>query len=93
VPDQSPYLLKPGQRLGVRVLYQGRPLPGATVMLTNLEFDRRPLDTQVSDRSGHVSFAPPRVGSWLVNVLWTRSIQGNPAADFDTTFSSLTFGY
>jgi hypothetical protein len=93
VPEKNPYALKMGEQLPVRVLYQGRPLAGATVMLTNLQFDGQPLQTKISDPSGHASFIVPHVGGWLVNVLWTRPIQNNPDADFDTTFSSLTFGF
>jgi hypothetical protein len=93
VPLKNPYALKVGERLPVQVLYQGRPLAGALVMLTNLEFDGRPLESYVTDRAGQTSFFVPQVGSWLVNVLWTKPIQGNPTADFDTTFSSLTFAY
>ena len=93
VPEKNPYTLKAGELLPVRVLYEGRPLAGALVMLTSLEFDGRPLEQKLTDGSGHASFFVPQVGSWLVNVLWTQPIQGNPNADFDTTFSSLTFAY
>jgi uncharacterized GH25 family protein len=93
VPLRDPYGLGPGERLPVQVLYEGRPLPGALVMLTNLEFDGHPVEQNLTDKSGQTSFFVPHVGSWLVNVLWTKPIQGNPDADFDTTFSSLTFAY
>jgi uncharacterized GH25 family protein len=93
VPLRNPYALGIGEQLPVQVLYQGHPLAGATVMLTNLEFDGQPLETKLSDRDGRAAFVVPRVGTWLVNVLWTQPIQNNPDADFDTTFSSLTFGY
>jgi len=93
VPEKDPHLLKVGEAMPVQVLYQGKPLAGATVMLTNLEFDSNPLETRISDRTGHASFLVPHVGTWLINVVWTRPIQNNPDADFDTTFSSLSFGY
>ena len=93
VPAISPYALKPGQLLPVQVLYQGRPLAGALVKLTNLEFDVRPVSTHLTDAAGHAQFEVPRTGDWLLNVIWTRPIKDNPNADFETTFSSLTFGY
>ena len=93
VPERNPYRLHPGEDFPVRVFYQGRPLAGATVMLTSLEFDSRAVATHLTDQNGRTAFDLPRVGTWLVNVLWTRPIQGNPGADFDTTFSSLTFGF
>jgi uncharacterized GH25 family protein len=93
IPEKNPYLLAPNEALPVQVLYEGKPLVGATVKLTNLDFDGRPLATQISDATGHASFSFPRIGPWLINVIWTKPIKGNPKADFDTTFSSLTFAY
>ncbi len=93
VPAISPYGLKPGQLLPVQVLFHGRPLAGALVKLTNLEFDVRPVSTHLTDASGRAQFEIPRTGDWLINVIWTQPIKGNPDADFETTFSSLTFGY
>ena len=93
VPSISPYALKPGQLLPVQVLYQGRPLAGALVKLTNLEFDVRPVSMHLTDATGHAQFQVPRTGDWLLNVIWTQPIKNNPNADFETTFSSLTFGY
>lgn len=93
VPERNPYALRPGERLPVRVIFEGRPLAGALVKLTNLDADQKPLATAITDRSGRTAFAVPRAGSWLLNVVWTKPIEGDPRADFDTTFSSLTFGY
>jgi uncharacterized GH25 family protein len=92
VPERDPYALSSDRRLPVRILSDGKPLAGAYVKLTNLEFDARPLEAARSDRNGRVTFQIPRVGSWLVNVIWTKPITA-PDADFETTFSSLSFGY
>jgi uncharacterized GH25 family protein len=92
VPLRNPYSLGPDHQLPVRILYEGRPLPGALVKLTSLEFDDKPLETARSDAGGRASFKVPQVGSWLVNVIWTKPV-ALPQADFLTTFASLTFGY
>ncbi len=93
VPERNPYALGPTRILPVRVLYKGRRLANATVKLTSLEFDARPVATLVSDASGRARFRVPAAGDWLLNVVWAEPISGDPKADFDTTFSSLTFGY
>ncbi len=93
VPEVNPYAVGAGQDLPVRVLLEGRPLPGATVMLNNLQFDGRPVQTVLTDAAGRAVFRFPRTGAWQLNVLWTRALKGNPKADFDTTFSSLTLGF
>lgn len=92
VPLRNPYSLAADHILPVQILYEGRPLAGALVKLTNLEFDQKPLRVMRSDARGRASFQVPQVGSWLVNVIWTKPIN-SPDADFLTTFSSLTFGY
>lgn len=93
VLERDPYTLPPGADLPVRVFYEGKPLAGGTVKLNNLDFDERPLATHVTDAAGRALFRVPRIGNWQLNVIWTKPIKGNPKADFETTFSSLTFGY
>ena len=93
VPEKNPYLLAPNDLLPVRIYYEGKPLAGSLVMLTNLEFDGRPLESHLSDKDGRAAFQVPRTGTWLVNVVWSKPIKGDPRGDFDTTFSSLTFAY
>lgn len=93
VPERNPYALDASRMLPVRVMYKGRRLVGATVKLTNLEFDAKPMATAITDRNGRVAFRVPASGEWLINVIWGEPVSGDPKADFDTTFSSLTFGY
>lgn len=92
VPLRNPYALGPDHKLPVQILFEGRPLAGALVKLTLLESDARPLQAARSDARGRVTFTIPQSGSWLVNVIWTKAIASRDA-DFQTTFSSLTFGY
>lgn len=93
VPQRNPYALAPTDPLPVQILYEGRPLAGALVKLNNLDFDARPIETHLSDARGMADFHPPRRGRWQLNVIWTKALTGNPKADFDTVFSSLTFGF
>ena len=93
VPQRNPYALSPTEVLPVQILYQGKPLAGALVKLNNLDFDARPIETHLTDAGGRTAFNPPRRGKWQLNVIWTKPIAGNPKADFETVFSSLTFGF
>ncbi|WP_188761512.1 DUF4198 domain-containing protein [Sandarakinorhabdus glacialis] len=92
VPQRNPYDLKPGEALPVTILYDGRPLSGATVKLNNLDFDARPIEEKLSNAAGQASFRVPLRGHWQLNVIWTRPTS-NPKADFETVFSSLSFGF
>jgi len=93
VPEANPYGVPRPSTVAVRVLYEGQPLAGGLVKLTNLEHDASPLETHRTDESGRVSFAMPDSGTWLVNVIWTKASPASDDTDFETVFSSLSFGF
>jgi len=90
VPLADPYT-RPA-RLPVRVLYEGRPLAGALVKLTDLANDVRPVAMLRTDAAGEASFEMPAKGDWRLAVVWTKALGPDEDADFETIFSSLTFG-
>ncbi len=92
VPGRDPTAPDFDMTLPVTILYEGQPLAGAFVKLTNLDFDARPVATAISDAHGAAVFKVPFKGLWQMNVVWTKPIR-DPKADFDTIFSSLTFGW
>lgn len=93
VPEANPYAIPRPAQLPVRVYYQGRPLAGALVKRIDLDNDATPAQTLRSDAAGRVRFSMPGGGRWLLAVAWTRPLVGNPQADFETVFSSLSFGW
>lgn len=93
VPDRNPYALNASRMLPVHVLYNGERLANATVMLTDVGHDSKPVSVAITDRAGRANFRIPVSGNWLLNVIWSEPLAGDPKFDFDTTFSSLTFGY
>lgn len=92
VPEQSPYMQPRPAALPIRVLYEGRPLQGALVKLTDLEHDETPFEMHRTDGNGRASFNMPRSGTWLLNVIWTKPLTDSDETDFETAFSSLSFG-
>jgi uncharacterized GH25 family protein len=92
VPEVSPYAAARGTGLPVRVFYEGRPLANALVKLTDLSDDAQPVETHRTDDTGRASFSVPNKGDWLLNVVWTKPLKGEPV-DFETVFSSLSFGF
>ena len=92
VPGRDPTAADFNMTLPVIIFYEGRPLAGAFVKLNNLDFDARPVATAISDGHGAAVFKIPFKGLWQMNVVWTKPIK-NPKAEFDTVFSSLTFGW
>jgi len=93
VPDLDPYANPVAKKLPVHVIYRGRLLAGALVKLTNLEHDANPVEMHVTDRAGRAIFNAPHSGNWLLNVIWTEIAPPTSDSDFETTFSSLSFGF
>lgn len=91
VPERNPYALRIGEQLPVRVYYLGAPLAGARITMTDLANDAQPVGARRTDRNGRAAF-PLRSGRWMLNVVWSRPIEGDARADYQTIFSSLTFG-
>lgn len=93
VPEVSPYAEPRPASLPVRVLYQGHPLGKALIKLTQLEHDASPFETHLTDAAGRAVFRMPSEGTWLLNVIWTEFLPSTRETDFETVFSSLSFGF
>ncbi|HEY0687042.1 MAG TPA: DUF4198 domain-containing protein [Steroidobacter sp.] len=93
VPERSPYAEPLAGELPVRVFFEGQPLAGALVKLTQLEHDAAPVEMRRTDSSGRASFSARGRGAWLLNVVWTKPAAASAEVDFETTFSSLSFGF
>ncbi len=90
-PETNPYALAPGTPLVLRVDWHGRPLAGASVVLEPLDGNQAHGTPVITDAAGQARFPAPTRGRWRANVVWTQPIT-HPRAEFDTVFSSLTFG-
>jgi uncharacterized GH25 family protein len=74
-------------------MYEGHPLAGALVKLTDLQNDIAPIETHLTDQGGRATFIMPTSGKWLLNVIWTKALPRSDETDFETVFSSLSFGF
>lgn len=92
VPEKNPYALAANEALPVRVYYLGRPLAGASVVLEPLHRAAGHGTPVITDAQGRAQVQFEKRGEWRLGVVWTQPIV-HPRADFDTIFSSLTFGY
>lgn len=92
VPEADPYASHRPARLPVQVIYEGRPLAGALVKLNDLDHDERPVAAHRTSAAGRAVFAMPPAGRWQMNVIWTEPLPRTRETDFETSFSSLSFG-
>lgn len=93
IPQVDPYAVPRPKSLPIQVLYKGHPLAGALVKLTDLHEDANPLEVHLTDAAGQATFTAPQRGAWLLNVIWTELAPQAEDTDFDTVFSSLSFGF
>lgn len=91
VPELDPSSLPRHALLPVRILFEGRPLPGALVKLTDLDAHARPVARGRTDEEGRALFRVPHDGRWLVHVVWAKRANPDRDFDFETSFSSLSF--
>lgn len=91
VPEINPYAEPRPAQLPVRVIFEGKPLPGALVKMSNPAGESQPA-TRITDGAGRAMFDMPSQGTWLLHVTWTKLLPSTDEADFDTVFASLTFG-
>jgi hypothetical protein len=92
VPERNPYALADGTPLPIRIFYRGLPLAGASVVMERLDGQTAHGAPAITNADGRVSFPLVKDGRWRVGVVWTQPIV-HPRAEFDTVFSSLTFGF
>lgn len=91
VPEKHPQALAADRDLPVRIVFNGQPLSGALVKLTNLDADAEPVAKLRTGNDGRVTIHIPKPGKWQLNVIWSVPLHNDPRADFATTFSSLAF--
>lgn len=104
VPEVNPYAEPRPRHLPVKVIFEGRPLAGALVKLASLERHARDekdekdekvegrREARLTDPAGRVEFPMPKDGSWRLTVVWTKPTPRADGAEFETLFSSLSFG-
>jgi hypothetical protein len=90
VPEADPYTMTPGDRMTVRLLYQGKPLAGALVMALDTVDAASPQQVR-SDAEGRATFTLPRPGSWLVKAVHMIRAPRDAGADWESFWASLTF--
>ena len=90
VSESSPYTLRAGEDLPVRLTYEGRPLSGALVVAMNRTNPMAKI-TSRTDNKGHVTLRLPQDGIWLVKAVHMVPAPAGSDADWASFWASLTF--
>jgi uncharacterized GH25 family protein len=92
VPLADPAGLRPGSRLPLRVLFEGKPLAGARVGVVSRQDGTISREKMVrTDRSGNASVTVDSGGDFLVRTTWMRPCAKCNDADYESFWSAMTF--
>jgi uncharacterized GH25 family protein len=90
VAERNPYLLRPGGRLPLRLLYRDRPIAGVLVVALN-QRERTARVAARSDRAGRVQLALAQAGPWLIKAVHMIPASSGATHEWDSFWASLTF--
>lgn len=90
VAETNPYRPGNDRRLRLRLLYQGKPLDGALVVLSNKAKPLAKLKAR-TDRDGRVEFSLPQTGVWLATSVHMIPAPFLSGYDWSSLWASLTF--
>jgi uncharacterized GH25 family protein len=93
VPQQNPYRLKPGDRLTVQCLVDGRPWAGKVIFAGGRRAggDRRlPAQRLVTDAEGRATVHVTAAGAWYVKFVAMTEV-ADAEANYESKWSTLSF--
>jgi uncharacterized GH25 family protein len=90
VAERSPALLRDGEALPVRLLYEGKPLAGALVVARSGADPDNKLALR-SDAQGRVLLPLSHPGAWMVKAVHMRPAAAGSGADWESLWASLSF--
>ena len=91
VPLQNPLSLSPGANLGVKVLFESKPLAGALLKAWHKRGGQTVMVRATTGADGIVKFDLPYAGPWMISVVHMVPVTGAPDIDWDSFWGSLTF--
>jgi len=59
----------------------------------SLDTDAGIIALKKTDAKGHVTFERPDSGNWMLHAVWSDPLEDTRQANYDTIFSSLSFGF
>jgi uncharacterized GH25 family protein len=90
VPQTTPYALRPGDALSLRVLHDGRPLPGVLVAASSAEVGVGIVRARTDD-DGSAMLRLNAGGAWLVSAVHLIPAGQDADVDWHSLWASLTF--
>ena len=91
VPNTNPLMMLPGDALGVRVVFDGKPLKGALLKAWHRRGGQTLIIRAKTAADGSAAFELPYAGPWMISVVHMVPVVGVKDIDWDSLWSNLTF--
>ena len=91
VPSNDPLLMKPGDALGLQVLFDDKPLAGALLKAWSRQGGQTLIIRAKTSVDGKATFNLPYAGGWMVSVVHMVPVKGVKDIDWDSLWGNLSF--
>ena len=91
LPMADPVAMQPGEKLGVRVEFDGKPLEGALLKAWHKRNGQTLIIRAKTAADGTASFDLPYAGSWMISVVHMVPAVGVKDIDWDSLWGNLSF--
>lgn len=91
VPARDPLSLKAGENLPVKVLFEGKPLPGGTLFAYGRSGKEIRSATYSCGEDGTAEIRIPGPGIWSIRLIHMRECAGCKDADYESFWAGITF--
>ncbi|OUJ73990.1 DUF4198 domain-containing protein [Hymenobacter crusticola] len=94
IPEQDPYGLRVGASLTVRLLADGQPVAGALLKVWCRDVKKNVEKIEIrTNQNGRALFRLSTPGTYLISTMRMTPSANPQVADWQSTWSSLTFGF
>lgn len=91
VPSNDPLAMKPGDALGLQVLFDDKPLAGALLKAWNRQGGQTLIIRAKTSVDGKAMFSLPYAGGWMISVVHMVPVKGAKDIDWDSLWGNLSF--
>ena len=94
IPLQNPYILKMGDMMTVKVLFNGKPLADKMIVTWNKTATTKTRQQKLrTDAHGLMTFSLDQKGQWMVSTVHMIPLENDPEANYQSYWANLTFGF
>jgi uncharacterized GH25 family protein len=94
IPLQNPYNLKIGDKLTVKVLFNGQPLTDKMIVTWHKTPTTKTVHQKLrTDAKGLMTFPLDKNGQWMVSTVQMVAVENNPEANYQSYWGNLTFEF